>query len=1003
MHEHEYKFDANRNFEDDLQLVKKSLDACSYFTFDQVLETQKKFNTKKLSANTKNMEGYFKEIKEGESAHGGHKKPVNECEKQLDELVAIHLQESGASSHQKEKKFFSFLKWFKKNKENSNLKNVKESSGASSPMFERKRSSSCESIDTLFSTQTVRSFAYIPTTQYEPSAPPYSLLDDFKGLENSFGDPSSEKSKLENVEPCYEKKKKRKAPGPPRLTRENSLPTTLEHRKNDNELNLNDVKTYHRRTVSESFKDKKAGAYCHVQGKRKAPLPPPTVTLYPNLQKLNNPCQSLHKKKKPAPLPPEPKPECESPKPELAKRNSPKNPTENSKDDLKVSKPLKRDAKQKDENIASEEQKLKIEENKNNQSLSPLPSRPWYKRSHRESGGSNFIRKELLKNFEKKKNKEVEDWMPEVGFSRKSFSTENSHSKFNIFSRLEKHEDKRKEEKRKSQISILTNISELDKEAAEIVKKEQAEEKKMMAANDAKYYSPNSFPNSSNVFQRICKNESEGVNSNNVSSKLVKPEEIKEESDKVTQRDLKRTAENNESKRSERDAEIISENVTSNLTETNTVQAKKSEINISDSVREVTDNTKINYSADASNSTTQDALSKAQNSNLAINLNRFDVTNKEVYYLNEPWVCPKCTLENPGWRVFCEICSSVKPRFLYNSNGNLNGNQTQLCTNATPKSISEKSDRPKNLEPKRTSPPTEEVHDSEKESEKNETGENVKEQKKVQSNNNASVDYNDKMQPQEKQEQNALLKPETSMSTKSDESISGPRNRPNKLDLSSHVKEIPNESQKYGAVKKTQVSPPKQNKEKVVEAYLITKTTVLEDIIIKRADQNSKVSTSAQTNSTAAPRDAGNKIRPPPRKKVTDANAGGITSKEVRVKEIQNSSNHREPIDLSLTAEDVSKENLKRYGKDLEELTKKLIRADGLADFKAKIKTMAPDTEMNTVAVKKLLKKLETAINDGDHLAASGLAKELALLKINCSVTRQMADNRMSTNCSKIT
>lgn len=44
---------------------------------------------------------------------------------------------------------------------------------------------------------------------------------------------------------------------------------------------------------------------------------------------------------------------------------------------------------------------------------------------------------------------------------------------------------------------------------------------------------------------------------------------------------------------------------------------------------------------------------------------------------------------------------------------------------------------------------------------------------------------------------------------------------------------------------------------------------------------------------------------------------------------------------------------------------------------------------MNTLAVNRLLRKLEAAIASGHHQQAAGLAKELAQLKIHCSVVRQ--------------
>ena len=46
---------------------------------------------------------------------------------------------------------------------------------------------------------------------------------------------------------------------------------------------------------------------------------------------------------------------------------------------------------------------------------------------------------------------------------------------------------------------------------------------------------------------------------------------------------------------------------------------------------------------------------------------------------------------------------------------------------------------------------------------------------------------------------------------------------------------------------------------------------------------------------------------------------------------------------------------------------------------------------MNTLAVNRLLRKLEAAIASGNHQQAAGLARELAQLKIHCSVVRQRA------------
>lgn len=66
-------------------------------------------------------------------------------------------------------------------------------------------------------------------------------------------------------------------------------------------------------------------------------------------------------------------------------------------------------------------------------------------------------------------------------------------------------------------------------------------------------------------------------------------------------------------------------------------------------------------------------------------------------------------------------------------------------------------------------------------------------------------------------------------------------------------------------------------------------------------------------------------------------------------------------------------------------LATQLTRAAGVAEFKA----MLDPSDANTLAVNRLLRRLETAIAAGRHDQAATLARELAGLKVNCSVTRQ--------------
>lgn len=57
---------------------------------------------------------------------------------------------------------------------------------------------------------------------------------------------------------------------------------------------------------------------------------------------------------------------------------------------------------------------------------------------------------------------------------------------------------------------------------------------------------------------------------------------------------------------------------------------------------------------------------------------------------------------------------------------------------------------------------------------------------------------------------------------------------------------------------------------------------------------------------------------------------------------------------------------------------------------------------MNTLAINRLLRKLEGAIASGHHQQAAGLAKELARLKIHCSVIRQRSAAHLKDQSIKV-
>ncbi|XP_066589178.1 uncharacterized protein [Prorops nasuta] len=72
-----------------------------------------------------------------------------------------------------------------------------------------------------------------------------------------------------------------------------------------------------------------------------------------------------------------------------------------------------------------------------------------------------------------------------------------------------------------------------------------------------------------------------------------------------------------------------------------------------------------------------------------------------------------------------------------------------------------------------------------------------------------------------------------------------------------------------------------------------------------------------------------------------------------------------------------------------------------LGDRDADTEEDSREQKMSTLAVNRLLRKLEAAIASGHHQQAAGLAKELARLKIQCSVVRQRS-SRLKHNLIKV-
>ncbi|KAL7043863.1 hypothetical protein ACKWTF_001691 [Chironomus riparius] len=445
---------------------------------------------------------------------------------------------------------------------------------------------------------------------------------------------------------------------------------------------LNAVTKLHRRTSSDTSKDKKAGAFVHVKHKRKAP--PPPLELNINTKSLTP--RSTSRKKRQAPLPPI------SPTTKVLEEASSatsllgdkeiqaiihgipllvKNPTSASTPAVSVSResPKMEPKRQyvspylkirEDRKLTDEQKRMLLEQVSkthqkstdqiNRQSTnqltiengqlvyqraespkimkndkdkvfapsSPISLRPWYKRNNTNTNQKETIpyKKEVfLKTMEKRKKKEDKD-LPEVGYSRNSFF--DSASKFNIFARLGEDSKKKEKdaEKRRSQIGI-PNISELDREAAEIIQRGQQNEVTKAVVNGDKNYP---------LIDEKKDEQEEPVNTRELIHKF-----------EITSSHITRITVNGDFVGREdlfgKNGNIKIEKVSPKL------QLK--------SLEESPLKTKLPVAINGS---------------------------KKTSSLMGLWNCPYCTLENPNWKIICEACGKIKPyekRFVQNESSNI--------------------------------------------------------------------------------------------------------------------------------------------------------------------------------------------------------------------------------------------------------------------------------------------------------------------------------------------
>lgn len=407
---------------------------------------------------------------------------------------------------------FSLFRWFKRNRDSTVEKRRRTNARPDDDGVVRRHSSvysSVESVDTFYSTTTVRSFAFHTGTLGRCNVLSLDILKQAAEV----GPFAAGASKV------YLGNKENNASSAVACT----LPINVHSRRQDitaryslqpsttfsscgnfltTEKGLSDSS---RRFDESARSNRSVRRRVHVKGKRRAPNPPGAVVKIAEVDVRETPARNSNRRKRRAPRPPEKATVEQSGlvtdggSMEIEERKDADEGQSISNDTLilqggmllskkevcgspKAAKNNDSDAGTSGVTVLQERAQSPIG------TLNAAMPRPWYKRSvfdhSRDSGSSKrgAVFRSPTTSVEMK-----EECIGTSVNSSPSYSIDASLSRF--FHRGERHSDdrKRQEAKRKSGLSILTNISELDKEAAAIVQEEQARTRASMLLKTSKF------------------------------------------------------------------------------------------------------------------------------------------------------------------------------------------------------------------------------------------------------------------------------------------------------------------------------------------------------------------------------------------------------------------------------------------------------------------------------------------------------------------------------------
>ncbi|KAL0107201.1 hypothetical protein PUN28_015610 [Cardiocondyla obscurior] len=403
---------------------------------------------------------------------------------------------------------FSLFKWFKRNRDSTVEKRRRTCARPDDDGVVRRRSSlysSVESVDTFCSTTTVRSFAFHTGTLGRYNVLSLDILKQaaevgpFAAGASKVYPGNKENNPLSaaactlpiNVHSPRRDLTARYSLQPTAFNSCGTFPTT--------------EKDTSRRLDERSRLDGSARRRVHVKGKRRAPNPPCAAKIL-EVDVRETPTRSGNRRKRRAPRPPQTASAEQSKlvtdgggmdteeRKDAGERQSISNDTLILQGGMLLSKKEVRGGSKiaKNDNDAAASGATILQDRAQSPvgTLNAAMPRPWYKRSvfeHSRDSGSS--KRGAVFRGPATTSEMKEECIGTSACSSANYSIDASLSRLNFFHRGERLSDdrKRQEVKRKSGLSILTNISELDKEAAAIVQEEQARTRASMLLKTSKF------------------------------------------------------------------------------------------------------------------------------------------------------------------------------------------------------------------------------------------------------------------------------------------------------------------------------------------------------------------------------------------------------------------------------------------------------------------------------------------------------------------------------------